>query len=78
MVPLMATTQLLVRTNLPRVCDPGFCLEEVNRQLCTQVFNGQFVTMLIAVIDLENRQIDIASGGHPPTPGAGRRWRAAS
>jgi serine phosphatase RsbU (regulator of sigma subunit) len=63
---LMATTQLLVRTNLPRLCDPGFCMEEVNRQLCTQVFNGQFVTMLIAIIDLENRHIDIASGGHPP------------
>ena len=63
---LMATTQLLVRTNLPRVCDPGYCLEEVNRQLCTQVFNGQFVTMQILIIDLENKQLDIASAGHPP------------
>src|SRR5207302_9547645 len=63
---LMATTQLLVRTNLPRLGDPGYCLEEVNRQLCTQVFNGQFVTMQILLIDLENRQIDIASAGHPP------------
>ena len=63
---LMATTQLLVRTNLPRFCDPGFCLEEVNRQLCTQVFSGQFVTMQILLIDFENRQIDIASAGHPP------------
>ena len=63
---LMATTQLLVRTNLPRFSDPGFCLEEVNRQLCTQVFSGQFVTMQILIVDFENRQIDIASAGHPP------------
>ena len=62
---LMATTQLLVRTSMPRLCDPGFCLEEVNRQLCTQMFNGQFVTMLIMVIDIEDRAIDIASAGHP-------------
>src|SRR5581483_1456131 len=63
---LMATTQLLVRNNLPRVCDPGFCLEEVNRQLCIQVFHGQFVTMQILVIDPENKQLEIASAGHPP------------
>ena len=66
---LMATTQLLVRTSMPRFCDPGFCLEEVNRQLCTQMFNGQFVTMLIMVIDLENRAIDIAE-----RPATRPRW----
>ena len=42
---LMATTQLLVRGTMTRVGDAGPCLEEVNRQLCTQVFNGQFVTI---------------------------------
>ena len=34
---LMATTQLLVRTTMLRVGDPGRCLEEVNCQLCTWV-----------------------------------------
>ncbi len=48
---LMATTQLLVRTTLPGLCDPGACLAEVNRQLCTQIFSGQFVTMQIAILD---------------------------
>jgi serine phosphatase RsbU (regulator of sigma subunit) len=62
---LMATTQLLVRTTMPRITDPGQCMEEVNRQLCTQVFNGQFVTMMIAVLDLDTRTIEIASAGHP-------------
>ena len=51
---LMSTTQLMVRTVMMRVGDPGKCLEEVNGHLCVQVFNGQFVTMLICVIDLEN------------------------
>ncbi|HEX3356167.1 MAG TPA: SpoIIE family protein phosphatase [Tepidisphaeraceae bacterium] len=63
---LMATTQLLVRTTLPRISDPGFCMEEVNRQLCTQVFSGQFVTMLILVFDLANNWLDICTAGHPP------------
>lgn len=63
---LMATTQMLIRTNMPRITDPGQCLEEVNRQLCIQVFNGQFVTMELLVIDLENSTVDIATAGHPP------------
>lgn len=61
---LMATTQLLIRTTMPRVKDPGRCLDEVNRQLCTQVFNGQFVTALILVIDREERTLDLATAGH--------------
>ncbi|HTL29592.1 MAG TPA: SpoIIE family protein phosphatase [Tepidisphaeraceae bacterium] len=63
---LMATTQMLIRTSMPRITDPGLCLEEVNRQLCIQVFNGQFVTMEILVLDLENCTVDIATAGHPP------------
>jgi sigma-B regulation protein RsbU (phosphoserine phosphatase) len=62
---LMATTQLLVRNTLCRVGDPGRCLEEVNDQLCVQVFNGQFVTMLILVLDVAAAQVEIASAGHP-------------
>jgi serine phosphatase RsbU (regulator of sigma subunit) len=61
---LMATTQLLVRTTMPRVCDPGVCLTEVNRQLCTQVFHGQFVTMLIVLIDEKKGVLEIATAGH--------------
>lgn len=63
---LMATTQLLVRNTLPQVVDPGRCLEEINRQLCMQVFNGQFVTLQILVMDPGNDRIEIATGGHPP------------
>jgi sigma-B regulation protein RsbU (phosphoserine phosphatase) len=62
---LMATTQLLVRTTLSRYQDPGRCLQEVNRQLCTQGFQGQFVTMLVIVLDPETHSIEIATAGHP-------------
>lgn len=62
---LMATTQLLVRTTMPQARDPGHCLEEINRQLCTQMFNGQFVTLLVLVLDPQRNRIDIASAGHP-------------
>ncbi|MDB5327958.1 MAG: serine/threonine protein phosphatase, partial [Phycisphaerales bacterium] len=61
---LMATTQLLVRNTMPRLRDPGACLAEINRQLCTLVYNGQFVTMMILVIDHDNAGLEIASAGH--------------
>lgn len=63
---LMATTQLLVRNTLPQVIDPGRCMEEINRQLCMQAFNGQFVTLQILVLDPKHERIEIATGGHPP------------
>jgi serine phosphatase RsbU (regulator of sigma subunit) len=63
---LMATTQLLVRMIMPRVHDPGKCLEEVNRQLCQQVFNGQFVTMQILMLDRASGRVLMSSAGHPP------------
>jgi serine phosphatase RsbU (regulator of sigma subunit) len=62
---LMATTQLLVRTTLPGLCDPGQCLQQVNHQLCVQAFNGQFVTMVLLIINVHSGQVDLASAGHP-------------
>jgi sigma-B regulation protein RsbU (phosphoserine phosphatase) len=63
---LMATTQLLVRTTMRRVQDPAQCLDEVNRQLCAASFSGQFVTMLVAVIDTNRNELQIAAAGHYP------------
>lgn len=62
---LMSTTQLLVRMTMPRAGTPGKCLESVNRQLCQQIFNGQFVTMIILVIDRDKRTMELATAGHP-------------
>jgi phosphoserine phosphatase RsbU/P len=40
-------------------------MQEVNRQLCTQGFRGQFVTMLIIILDPRSSSIEIATAGHP-------------
>ncbi len=63
---LMATTQLLIRTSMRDVGDPGRCLTEVNRHLCVQVFNGQFTTALVLVLDAQQREVLVASAGHFP------------
>jgi serine phosphatase RsbU (regulator of sigma subunit) len=63
---LMATTQLLVRNTMARVIDPGKCLQEVNDQLCVQVFHGQFVSLLLMVLDPKQGIVEIADAGHPP------------
>lgn len=63
---LMATTQLLVKNAMPRLRDPGACLTEVNQQICSLVFGGQFVTMLILVIDHAHGMLEIASAGQAP------------
>ena len=63
---LMATTQLLVRTTMRRTQDPAACLDEVNRLLCGAGFGGQFVTMLVAVVDTDRGEMEIASAGHYP------------
>ena len=63
---LMATCQLLVRNTMVQVADPGRTLEEVNRQLSVQAFNGQFVTMLVAIVDPQRGTMEVACAGHPP------------
>ncbi len=61
---LMATTQLLIRNTMMRVNDPGDCLTEVNRQLCGQVFNGQFVTVCVMVLNTAANTLDVSIAGH--------------
>ena len=74
---LMATTQLLVRSTMMRVGDPGLCMEEVNRQLCTQIFVGQFVTMLIVALDVRRGEMQVATAGHyPPMIGNGKGFKS--
>ena len=74
---LMATTQLLIRTTMPRCMNPGECLNEANRQLCIQAFNGQFVTMLVLIIDVQRGTVELATAGHPaPLVGQGGKFEA--
>jgi serine phosphatase RsbU (regulator of sigma subunit) len=72
---LMATTQLLVQSTMLRLGDPGKALGEVNDQLTRQVFNGQFVTMFICVLDVNEGTMDVATAGHhAPILGDGGRF----
>jgi serine phosphatase RsbU (regulator of sigma subunit) len=72
---LMATTQLLVHSTMLRLRDPGKTLEEVNEQLTRQVFSGQFVTMLVCVLDVDEGSLEVATAGHQaPILGQGGRF----
>ncbi len=73
---LMSTTQLLIENALKRLVDPGRALTEVNAQLSRQAHGGQFVTIIIAVIDLTSSEMQFASAGHsgPLRCGADGRW----
>lgn len=62
---LMATTQLLVRNTMRDTADPGRCLGQVNRELCALGFNGQFVTMVVLVMDPATGKISLSTAGHP-------------
>jgi serine phosphatase RsbU (regulator of sigma subunit) len=62
---LMSTTQLLVRSEVQRLGDPGQALQSVNDQLARQAHGGQFVTLLVAVLDPAEDAVHLASAGHP-------------
>ena len=63
---LMATTQLIVRLILKRTKDLPLTMNEANRALCDQVYNGQFVTLQLIVLDREAGTIEMVNAGHPP------------
>ena len=46
--------------------DPGEVLATLNRSLCRQNDAGMFVTAVCGVLDVETRQITIATAGHEP------------
>lgn len=60
---LMATTQLILKNTLFALPDPGKCLTELNRQLCSLAYQGQFVTLLILVVEYDESRILMASAG---------------
>lgn len=60
---LMATTQLILKNTLFASPDPGKCLTELNRQLCSLAYQGQFVTLLIMVVEYNESRILMASAG---------------
>jgi serine phosphatase RsbU (regulator of sigma subunit) len=64
---LMSTTQMLVRSFLQKTLDPAETLRQVNRELSQQSPDGgQFVTLLLLVIDPTTGTCIGTSAGHPP------------
>jgi serine phosphatase RsbU (regulator of sigma subunit) len=62
---MMSTVQLLVRSWMARSHDPGQALQSVNSTLCLHDFSGQFVTLLVLVIEPATGKLELATAGHP-------------
>ncbi|MEM1011963.1 MAG: PP2C family protein-serine/threonine phosphatase [Planctomycetota bacterium] len=61
---LMSTAQLLAEAALRRDPDPGHALGRVNAQLSRQAHGGQFVTLLLCVLDADANELCLAAAGH--------------
>lgn len=62
---MMSTVQLLIRSALERLHDPGLALTQVNATLCLHDFSGQFVTVLLAILDPATGEVLLSTAGHP-------------
>jgi serine phosphatase RsbU (regulator of sigma subunit) len=62
----MAMTHGLIRDRVENEPSPAALLTQVNRALCEQDMEMQFVTSFYAVLDPENANLKYALAGHPP------------
>lgn len=62
----MAVTRTLLRASAEDETDPAKIMERVNTRLADNNPNMMFVTLIIAVLDLDNGTLKWANGGHPP------------
>lgn len=62
----MAVTRTLIRACAEDVSDPARLMESVNNRLSSNNPNMMFVTLILAVLDLDTGQLLWANGGHPP------------
>jgi sigma-B regulation protein RsbU (phosphoserine phosphatase) len=62
----MAMTHSLVRERVENESSPAALLAQVNRALCQQDMDMQFVTSFYAILDPENGNLQYALAGHPP------------
>lgn len=61
---VMATTHSILRTDAPRVVDPGAVLSRANDLLCAEMPPKMFVTCLYAVLDPATGHLRFANAGH--------------
>lgn len=62
---MMSSVQLLTLSALRFTDDPGTVLTQVNDTLCLHDFKGQFVTLQVAVLDVETGELRVSGAGHP-------------
>jgi serine phosphatase RsbU (regulator of sigma subunit)/anti-sigma regulatory factor (Ser/Thr protein kinase) len=61
---VMATTHSILRTDAPRLVDPGVVLSRANDLLCAEMPPNMFVTCLYAVLDPATGRLRFANAGH--------------
>src|SRR5690606_33768599 len=62
----MAVTRTLVRACAEDETDPARLMERVNNRLSENNPNMMFVTLVLAVLDLNTGELSWSNGGHPP------------
>ena len=63
---LMASVQSMVRSSARVQLDPAALCASVNRELCTQMTSGRFVTFFYCVYDATTRRLVYTNAGHNP------------
>jgi serine phosphatase RsbU (regulator of sigma subunit)/anti-sigma regulatory factor (Ser/Thr protein kinase) len=61
---VMATTHSILRSDAPRLIDPGAVLSRANELLCAEMPPNMFVTCLYAVLDPATGHLRFANAGH--------------
>jgi serine phosphatase RsbU (regulator of sigma subunit)/anti-sigma regulatory factor (Ser/Thr protein kinase) len=61
---VMATTHSILRTDAPRLVEPGAVLARTNDLLCAEMPPNMFVTCLYGVLDLATGTFRFANAGH--------------
>ena len=61
---VMATTHSILRSDAPRLVDPGAVLSRANDLLCAEMPPNMFVTCLYAVLDPATGHLRFANAGH--------------
>jgi serine phosphatase RsbU (regulator of sigma subunit)/anti-sigma regulatory factor (Ser/Thr protein kinase) len=61
---VMATTHSILRSDAPRLVDPGAVLSRANELLCAEMPPNMFVTCLYAVLDPATGHLRFANAGH--------------
>jgi len=63
---LMSTVRGALRAGTEYCQGPGELLTRLNRQICRETLPGEFLTLLLIAIDVDNRRLTYTNAGHEP------------